>query len=88
MGIGEIIRCLLAKCVLLIIGATETEASGNFNLCAGLGSGIEGAVHATLAEYSKARCPPAADQALLTRGEASDKGLRGAGKSQKDAEDS
>ena len=46
LGIGEIFRRLLAKCVLSVIGTQATVACGNFNLCAGLSAGIEGAVHA------------------------------------------
>ena len=88
VGIGYINLCLLTNFVLSVTGDMETEACGNLNPCSGLGASIEVSVHTTLNDYIKARCPPAADQALLTRGEASDKGLRGAGKSQKDAEDS
>ena len=46
VGIGEIYRRLWAKCVLKSVGTQATAACGNFNLCAGLQAGIEGAVHA------------------------------------------
>ena len=46
VGIGEIIRRLLAKLVLKVAGAAATEACGNLQLCAGLQPGIEGAIHA------------------------------------------
>jgi hypothetical protein len=46
IGIGEIYRRLLAKCLLKVAGAEATAAAGNLNLCAGLAAGIEGAVHA------------------------------------------
>ena len=46
VGIGEIVRRLLAKCVLNVVGSQATAAAGNLNLCAGLPAGIEGAVHA------------------------------------------
>jgi hypothetical protein len=46
VGIGEIIRRLLAKCVIKVVGSQATAACGNLNLCAGLPAGIEGAVHA------------------------------------------
>ena len=36
--IGYIISRILSKCVLLVTGATATEAYGNLNLCSGLGS--------------------------------------------------
>ena len=51
MGIGEIARRLFAKFVLQVTGTTTTVAYGNLNLCAGLGTGIEVAVHATLVDY-------------------------------------
>ena len=54
VGIWEIIRLLLAKYVILVTGTTETEACKNINLRTGLLDNIEGAVHATLAEYGKA----------------------------------
>ena len=53
MIIGDIIWRLAAKCDLLFTGPTATAACGNRNICAGLGLGIEGAVHANLAEYGK-----------------------------------
>jgi hypothetical protein len=52
VGIGEIYRRLMAKCVLAVIGHQATAAAGNLNLCAGLPAGIEGAVHAVNAVWS------------------------------------
>lgn len=46
VGIGEIYRRLMAKCLLKVVGHQATTACGNLNLCAGLPVGIEGAVHA------------------------------------------
>ena len=46
VGIGEIYRRLWAKCILNAIGTQATVACDNFNLCAGLPAGIDGAVHA------------------------------------------
>jgi hypothetical protein len=46
VGIGEIYRRLMAKCLLKVVGHQATTACGNLNLCAGLPAGIEGAVHA------------------------------------------
>ena len=45
LGIGETYRRLMAKCILQCIGDRATSACGNYNLCAGLKAGIEGAVH-------------------------------------------
>ena len=52
VGIGEIYRRLWAKCLLKAIGTQATTACSNFNLCAGLQAGIEGAVHAVRAAFS------------------------------------
>ena len=49
VGMGKIIRRLLSKYFLLGTGDKSTEACGNPNLNAGLGVGIEVAVHNTLA---------------------------------------
>jgi hypothetical protein len=46
VGIGEIYRRLWAKCILVVAGSQATAACDNYNLCAGLAAGIEGAVHA------------------------------------------
>ena len=46
IGIGSIIRRTLAKCLIKASGSQATAACGNLNLCAGLPSGIEAAVHA------------------------------------------
>jgi hypothetical protein len=46
VGIGEVYRRLMAKCLLEVTGHQATAAAGNLNLCAGLPAGIEGAVHA------------------------------------------
>ena len=53
LGIGEIYRRLMAKCVLHTVGHQATEACGNLNLCAGLRAGMEGALHAVNFEWIK-----------------------------------
>jgi hypothetical protein len=62
VGIGEIYRRLFAKCLLKAIGSQATAACGNYNLCAGLPAGIEGAVHAVRSVYeaqeAASRPPP------------------------------
>ena len=45
VGIGELYRRLMAKCVLHTVGGRATNACGNYNLCVGLKAGIEGGVH-------------------------------------------
>ena len=61
VGIGEVYRRLWAKCLLNAIGSQATAACGNFNLCAGLQAGIEGAVRAVrdvFADPSLIPAPP------------------------------
>jgi hypothetical protein len=61
VGIGEVYRRLRAKCLLKAIGLQATAACGNFNLCASLQAGIEGAVHAVrdvFADTSLIPTPP------------------------------
>lgn len=45
-GIGEVWRRLLAKYLLSVAASEATEACGTDQLCAGLKSGIERAIHA------------------------------------------
>ena len=47
VGIGEAIRCLMAKLVHSITTTHAMGACGTNNLCGGLKAGIEGAIHAT-----------------------------------------
>ena len=53
IGIGEIWRRILAKCVLKVDGANAKDACGNTQMCANLEAGIEGAVHAAQALFAK-----------------------------------
>jgi hypothetical protein len=46
IGIGETWRRAIAKCILRVAGGEAKEACGIDQLCAGLESGIEGAIHA------------------------------------------
>ena len=78
--IGEIIRRLPAKCVLLITGATTIDFCGNLTLCYVLGSRIEGDLHINLEKYSKDQCLPAANHALLPGVAARAKVMRGSGR--------
>ena len=57
MGIGKIWRRLIAKMVIVVTGSQATQACGNYHLCAGLSSGLEGAVHAMQQEWD-AHNPP------------------------------
>ena len=46
VGIGELFRRLVAKCVLLVAGEEAQIACGVDQLCGGLEAGIEGGIHA------------------------------------------
>ena len=46
LGVGEVFRRLLAKCVLHCCVDSATRSCGLENLCVGLKAGIEGAAHA------------------------------------------
>jgi hypothetical protein len=59
VGIGEVYRRLWAKCLLKAIGSQATASCGNFNLCAGLQAGIEGAVHAVRGVFANPSLIPA-----------------------------
>ncbi len=54
IGISEIYRHLMAKCVLAMTGQQATTMCDNLNLCASLQAGIEGAVHVMGNTWSKA----------------------------------
>ena len=45
LGIGYIIRRLVAKCGLKVMGQDATRACGTDQLCTGLEAGIEGGIH-------------------------------------------
>jgi hypothetical protein len=55
VGIGEVFMRCIGKTVTRLTGMDATMACGNYNLCAGLQSGIEGAVHAVLNRWKKRR---------------------------------
>ena len=66
VGIGEIFRRLMAKCVVAEVGHQATLACGNDQLCAGLAASIEGAVHAMRTQWKATQeenpqFPPAQD---------------------------
>ena len=54
LGISEVWRRGLAKCILVICGEDAKAACGSTNLCAGLEAGIEGALHAVSARAAMA----------------------------------
>ena len=54
VGIGEVFRRLMARCVVKVAGHRATASCGTSNLCAGLPAGIEGALHAVKNQWQKA----------------------------------
>ena len=54
LGIGEIFRRTIAKCVLKVCGEDAKAACGSTQLCAGLEASIKGAMHA-VAEQAEER---------------------------------
>ena len=45
IGIGDVLRRLIAKSILVDIKDEATDACGSTQLCSGLAGGIEGGVH-------------------------------------------
>ena len=54
VGVGEIWRCIFAKCVIIIAGGEAEEECGDEQLCAGLEAGIEGGIHAARQAWADA----------------------------------
>ena len=46
IGVGEVIRRIISKCVMKVVNLDVIEASGSFQVCAGQSSGSEAAIHA------------------------------------------
>ena len=51
IGIGEVIRRIVGKSILYVIGRDIQEAAGSLQLCAGQDCGIEAAIHAMQQVY-------------------------------------
>lgn len=64
IGIGECLRRILSKCMILVTGSEVTEACAQSQLCSGLSSGIEGAIHAMNDLFQK-KCQPRSNWGML-----------------------
>ena len=53
IGVGEVLRRIVAKSILRVVGPDIEEACGFIQKCSGLPSGIEAAVHAMQAMYDE-----------------------------------
>ena len=79
VGIGETISRLMSKVVLYLCGFQATDSASNFNLCAGLPAGIEGAVHAMRVQTQRGNPEQGCQPQSETPG---DKGVAGSGDDQ------
>ena len=46
IGVGEVVRRIIGKAILSVIGVEIQQSAGSFQLCAGQPSGCEAAIHA------------------------------------------
>ena len=58
IGIGETLRRIVGKAICLATRIDVTAACGSDQLCAGLSSGIEGAIHAMNSLFMDHQCSP------------------------------
>ena len=56
IGVGEVVRRILGKALLRIIGQDIQEVAGPLQLCAGQDSGCEAAVHALCRSFESPDC--------------------------------
>ena len=52
IGVGEVVRRIIAKAVLSIIGPDIQRAAGPLQFCAGQSSGVEAAIHCMRTVFS------------------------------------
>ena len=51
IGVGEVVRRIIAKAVLSIIGPDIQRAAGPLQLCAGQNCGVEAAIHSMMSIF-------------------------------------
>ena len=56
IGIGEVVRRIIAKAILSIVSGDVQYAAGSLQLCAGQKAGAEAAVHAMNKAFNKSDC--------------------------------
>ena len=56
IGIGEVLRRIIAKCVMMIAKEDVQNAVGNLQVCAGQHAGAEAAIHAMREVYNNEEC--------------------------------
>lgn len=64
IGIGECLRRIISKCMILATSSEVTEACGHSQLCSGLSSGIEGGIHA-MNDIFQNKCLPGSNWGML-----------------------
>ena len=53
IGIGEVVRRVIGKAILMVVGPAIQQATGCLQLCAGQQSGIEAAIHAMRSAFAQ-----------------------------------
>ena len=56
IGIGEVVRRIIAKAILSLVSGDVQDAAGSLQLCAGQKDGAEAAVHAMNKAFNKSDC--------------------------------
>lgn len=59
VGIGEVLRRIVGKCIMAAVKEDVKEAAGNLQVCAGHQAGGEAAIHAMREVYSHGECEAA-----------------------------
>ncbi len=56
IGIGEVLRRIIGKCVVQILKSDIMEACGTLQTCSGIDSGIEASIHAMADRFAEKEC--------------------------------
>jgi len=64
IGIGEVLRRIMAKCIILATGDDVIQTCGYDQLCVGIKSGIEGAIH-FMSDYYEENCDVETDWCMI-----------------------
>ena len=56
IGIGEVVRGIVAKTILSVVSGDVQDAAGSLQLCAGQKAGVEAAVHTVNQVFNHPDC--------------------------------